>query len=339
MKNSSVRVGVIGLGYMGRNHVRVYSELPRVTLAGVADRDTIICDQIARRYGVKGYKDYKEMLNAERPDAVSIAVPTHAHFEVASTAIRAGASVLVEKPITATVEEGQQLIRLAAAANVILGVGHVERFNPVIAAIKQALTNDAIGRTLQIVIRRIGPRPTRVRDSGVFLDLATHDVDILSCLTESEVVSISAESIALDGSSHEDLGAAMVRFSNGVIGVIIVNWVSPTKIREVMVTGERGMLVADTLTQDLYQYDNDYSTTEWLAIENIRGMAEGRMVRHRLQKAEPLRAELDAFVESVTGRVRFPVTGEDGLRAVKVATQMRDYAIRARASSAVQSGG
>lgn len=326
----NLRVGVIGLGSMGRNHARVYSDMPNVDLVGLADVDSESGLAIQNKYGGRWYADYRKMLVTQSPDVVSIAVPTSLHHEVGTAAMSMGINALIEKPLALTVAEGKSLVETAKKKGVHLGVGHVERFNPVIIAIRQSIANGDIGVPLQVTIRRFGPRPARMRDVGVFLDLATHDIDIMCHLTQSDVVEMTAESITLNESSHEDIATGTLRLSNGTIGVFLANWVSPTKIRDVMVNGETGMLVADTLTQDLYQYDNDYTSTDWLALQNLRGMAEGRMIRHRLQKAEPLLLELEAFCSAVRSGNPFEVSGEDGLRAVDVAIRMRDIAISRR---------
>ena len=320
---TNLRAAVIGLGSMGINHARVYAEIKGVELVAVTDTDAERARSAGKRYGVPSYVDYREMLSESTPTIVSVAVPTRQHCDVVTGALTAGCHVLVEKPIAATVEEAQAMIDLAAKAERVLGVGHIERFNPVIMALRRAIEAGEIGDVLQIVIRRIGPKPNRPMDVGVFLDLATHDVDILCYVTGSSVTHLTSESIRTGLTSHEDLGVGVLRLANGSLGILIENWLSPTKIRDVTVTGTGGMLVADTLTQDLYQYDDDYESTQWIAIQNLRGMAEGRMIRHRLQKGEPLRVELEAFARSVIEGVPFPVTGNDGLRALELALRLR----------------
>lgn len=315
---------------MGTNHARVYSEMPTADLIAVADASKKISDDIAAKHACSSYNNIVELLRGEQPDVVSISVPTPEHFNVASQAIEAGVNVLVEKPIASTVDQARALVDSARSNGVTLGVGHVERFNPVILGLKDVLLSGEIGRTLQVSIRRIGPRPDRDRGAGVFLDLATHDVDIVRYLTGSEVNTVASLSANIDVSRYEDLGAALLGMSDGSMAIIIENWVSPTKIREITVTGDRGMLVADTITQDLYQFDNDYTTIDWAPIQNFRGMSEGRMIRHRLTKGEPLRLQLEAFVDSVVTGSAFEVGGEDGLIALEIAIKLRDGAMNGR---------
>ena len=322
--NLTIRAAVIGLGWMGVNHARIYSEIPNADLVAVADVSRNAANDIATKYDCRPYESIDDMLQNERLDVASISVPTPQHFDVASQFIEAGVNVLVEKPIALETTEAQAMIDAAKSKGVTLGVGHIERFNPVIVGLKTVLESGEIGTILQVSIRRIGPHPDRDRGTGVFLDLATHDVDIIRYLTDSEVSSVASLSKSIGVSKYEDLGMGLLGMSDGSLATITENWVSPTKIREITVTGDRGMLVADTITQDLFQFDNDYTISDWASIQNFRGMSEGRMIRHRLTKGEPLRLEIEAFVDAVSNGTTFGVEGEDGLKALEIALQLRD---------------
>jgi len=324
---SRPRVAVIGVGSMGRNHARVYSEMDSVILAAVADSDEGVLRTVAARCHARPYTDYREMLARESLDIVSVAVPTRLHRQVTEDVISCGVNLLIEKPLASSIAEGEQIVHLANQKGVRLGVGHVERFNPVVAALKRRLEDAELGRVFQITIRRIGPFPERVKDVGVFLDLATHDIDVMYYLTGAEVQRVSAESAQVLHVQHEDLAVALLRFTNGVIGVLVENWLSPVKVRDVIVNGERGMFLADFITQDLYFYENNYTASGWESLQVFRGMAEGNMIRYRLTRAEPLRLELEAFVQAVVNREPFPVSGEDGLRAIRLAQRLADCAI------------
>lgn len=175
-----IKAAVIGVGNMGRNHVRVYAEMEDVELVAVADTDEIAAQRAVHSYRVeKVYADYRDMLDQEQPDIVSIAVPTQLHSEVACEAISRGIHVLIEKPIALTQTEGQQIIDMAATHGIKLMVGHIERFNPAIAEIKRRLDRQELGRVFQVHARRLSPFPGRIQDVGVVLDLATHDIDVL----------------------------------------------------------------------------------------------------------------------------------------------------------------
>lgn len=316
---TGLKAAVVGAGAMGRHHARVYHELDDVTLVGVADPDEAGTDFVARRYGTPTFAEHRAMLEAVRPDVVSVVVPTRLHLAVASDALDAGAAVLVEKPIAATVEEARALIARAAAAGRTLMIGHVERFNPAILALKERLDAGALGRIFVLRARRTGPFPARVRDVGVVVDLATHDLDIMRWLVGSEVRRVQAETARRIHTEHEDLVVGTLRFETGEIGLLDINWLTPTKVRELSVTGERGMFVADYLRQELTFFENVAADRHWERYGELQGVGEGAMTRLAIERREPLAAELAAFVEAVRDGRPPPVSGEDGLAALSLA--------------------
>lgn len=314
------RVAVIGVGSMGRNHARVYSELGEAQLLAVSDSSEETAARAGGQFGVKAYTSYLEMLEKERPEAVSIAVPTALHKEVAMAALQAGAHLLIEKPIAATLEEGQAIIEEARRLDRRLMVGHIVRFNPAIQALKKKLQDGELGRIFQIFCRRAGPFPARIRDVGVVVDLAPHDVDIMRFLTGMDPKRLYAETEQRIHTDHEDLIFALLRFPEGVTGALEINWLTPTKVREVLVLGERGLFRVDDLVQDLYFFENAHANDElWLPLRTIKGVSEGSSIRYALQRYEPLKAELQAFLKAVGGEMPVPVSGEDGLAALRLA--------------------
>lgn len=316
----SLKVAVIGVGAMGRNHARVYADLPDVELVGVADQDLTIAEDAARRYSTNAFTDYGQLLDETKPEAVSIAVPTVDHLEVAQQIIGRGIHLLIEKPIAFSVEEGIKIISAAAEANVQLMVGHIERFNPAVMALKERLNNGELGRVFQIDARRQGPFPARVRDVGVVIDLAVHDVDVMRYITNAEVIRVFAETERRIHSTHEDLLSGLLRLSDGTVGTLTINWLTPTKIRELYVTGERGMFRVDYLTQDLYFFENAVAQgSSWETMKMLRGVSEGCMIRHVVTKKEPLRAEIESFLAAIRGEAPVSVTGQDGLSALSIA--------------------
>jgi predicted dehydrogenase len=230
----------------------------------------------------------------------------------------------VEKPITASIEEGRRLIGRARACGVKLSVGHVERFNPVVVALKQHLDEGRLGELFQISVRRISGFPPRAEDVGVALDLATHDLDVMRYLVGAEVTRVAAETTQALGRPCEDMLCGLLRFANGVVALLNVNWLSPVKIRELMVHGERGMFVVNYLTQDLHYYENSAQDSNWESIQVFRGVGEGRMIRFPIRRREPLRIELEAFVHSLRYDESFPVSGEDGLQALVLAHHLAE---------------
>lgn len=325
-KTAILRAGVIGAGIMGRNHIRIYSEMDNVKLVAIADPDSNCLNRCTSLYSVNGYADYREMIEKEELDFISLAAPTNLHFPIAKEVIEHGIHILIEKPLASNIEEGRDLIDLANKMVVILGVGHVERYNPVINEMKNHLADGILGKVFQITIRRIGPFPERIKDVGVLLDLSTHDIDILYYLTDAGIINARTESARYLHEKNEDLAVSTLRFSNGIIGVLIENWLSPVKVREVTVNGERGMLIADLLTQDLYFYENNYSIGNWESLNIFRGMSEGNMTRFHLLRGEPLRLELAAFAEAIQKQQSFTASGEDGLKALAVAVQLSESA-------------
>ena len=314
-----MRVAVIGVGSMGRNHARVYSELMEAELIGVSDADAKQAESVAENYRTHFYRDYRELLENEKPDAVSIAVPTVLHEKIGIAALEAGAHVLMEKPIAATVQEGQRLIATAQRIGRQLMVGHIVRFNPAIQALKEKLAAGELGRIFQVFCRRAGPFPPRIRDVGVVVDLAPHDVDLMRFLVGADPIRLYAETERRIHTEHEDLLWGVLRFADGVAGSLEINWLTPTKVRETLVLGERGMFRVDDLTQDLYFFENAHAKdVQWATLQTLKGVSEGSMTRYAIPRFEPLKAELQAFLHAIQSGQPVPVSGEDGLVALKI---------------------
>jgi len=314
---------------MGFNHLRVYSELSDAQLVGISDVSAERLEALKSRFAVPTYTDYRELIEKEKPEAVSITVPTSEHEKVATFALKAGMHVLVEKPIAATVEEGQRLIALAKEMDRQLMVGHIIRFNPAMQALKARLDAGELGKIFQIFCRRAGPFPARIRDVGVVVDLAPHDVDIMRFLTGMDPIRIFAETEQRIHTDHEDMLFGLLRFPHGITAALEINWLTPTKIRETLVLGEKGLFRVDDLLQDLYFYENSQATGElWAGIKTIRGVSEGKMIRYDLKRQEPLKAELQAFLDAIQNGTQVPVTGEDGLEALRLALALVESGVK-----------
>ena len=314
------KVAVIGVGNMGKNHARVYWEIPSTELVGIADTNETTASSIATRYSTKAYNDYRKMLDEQKPDAVTICVPTSKHLEIALEVVQRGIHLLVEKPIAFNVEEGKKIIEAAKKENVKLMVGHIERFNPAVIALKQHLANQELGHVFQVNVNREGPLPSRINDVGVVIDLAVHDLDIIRYVTQAEITRIYAETECGIHSKFEDLMSGLVRLSDGTVGTLLINWITPTKIREFFVTGECGMFKVDYLTQDLYFYENALlNGSQWETLGLLRGVHEGSMTRYHVDKKEPLRSEQESFLAAIRDEAPLVVTGHDGLRALELA--------------------
>jgi UDP-N-acetylglucosamine 3-dehydrogenase len=315
--SDSLRVTVVGAGHVGRLHARVVGEYERTELAALVDPDPE-AERLAYAGRATWLRSVDELLAATPPDCAIVAVPTAEHREVATALIEAGIPVLVEKPIADSVEDALAVIEAARNRSVLLAVGHVERFNPAVRELRSKLDDGVLGRVFQIHTRRLSPFPIRVGDTGVAMDLATHDLDLM-CVLAGEPVRIAAETDRKAHRSHEDLLAAVIRFDSGIIGLLEVNWLTPDKVRQLTVTGERGMFVVDYLNQHLTLYENAQASESWETIAIFEGVTEGNVTRYAISRVEPLRAQLEAFVEAVTGASDQTVSGDEGLRAVRLA--------------------
>jgi predicted dehydrogenase len=317
MTASPLRVAVVGAGVMGSHHARVVADAPETELVAVVDPSEA-ADAVAHRERSRRLDTVEQLLAVARPEAAIVAVPTSRHAEVAGMLIEAGIPVLIEKPIAATPEEAEALAALAEANDVALAVGHVERFNPAVRALRERLDGQELGRVFQVHTRRLSPFPVRVGDTGVAFDLATHDLDVMSMLAGT-ALRVSAEVDRRAHRSHEDLLAATLRFDSGVIGLLEVNWLTPTKVRRLSVTGERGMLVVDYLNQHLTLFENAHESESWPTLDIFDGVTEGNVIRFAINRVEPLRAQLNAFVRLVRGEPSDAVGATEGTVALRLA--------------------
>lgn len=319
---SALRAGVVGLGMMGRNHVRVLQALDDVELVGVADSK-------GDRYGAASGLPLTagvEALLERGLDLCVVATPTEDHAEIGMLLAEAGVHTLIEKPLAEDVGAARRVAVAFQRAGLVGCVGHIERYNPSLQALRERLAADQVGSVFQIVTRRQGPFPNRVRDVGVVKDLATHDIDLTAWVAGHPFTAVSARTAHKTGRPHEDLVAATGMLADGTVTNHLVNWLTPMKERVTIVTGERGCFVADTLTADLTFYANADIPTEWEAISRFRGVSEGDMVRYAIPKPEPLAVELAAFRDAVRGKSDDVVTMEEGSAAVAVAEAILESA-------------
>jgi len=299
-----LRVGVIGVGVMGSNHARVFADMPGVKLVGVVDSDSNQRDFVAKALGCAGYDNLDALLDGG-VDAVTIAAPTHLHHQMALACISRGVDVLVEKPIASSVEEGREIIAAARRAGVTLMVGHVERFNPAVEAIKNAIHGEDI---LSIAITRVGPFPPRMSNVGVVIDLAVHDIDLIRWFTDSEIIEVQPQ-LSSAVAEREDIALLQFRTASGVLAHINTNWLTPFKARNVTVATRGKYVMGDLLTRQVtecfgFQPDGSYS---------MRHLSVGH--------AEPLRAELMAFISAIASNELPAVTGEEGVASLEIAIQ------------------
>jgi len=300
-----LRAGVIGLGAMGKNHARVYSELPEVELIGVADSNGELISSVAQEYNIEGFIDYRKLLHCNL-DVVSTAVPTSLHRDIALAAADAGINILVEKPIADTLENASEIIDKCGQRGVKLMVGHVERFNPVFSVIKQRIANLNV---ISIDIVRLGPLPPRVKDVGVVIDLAVHDIDIFRYLTNSEFRRL--QSLISKGMTDDREDTALLSFEmeNGVLCHLTTNWLTPFKVREVSIAAKEKYIKGWLMEQKVCEYERYQANGSYIVKDIV------------VPYGEPLKLEIEAFLNAIKNNQPPAVTGEDGFKALEVAIQ------------------
>lgn len=297
-----IRVGVIGVGSMGKHHARVYSQIKGVELVGVADLNKEGRDAIAKQCHTTAFADYKELIKQDL-DALSITVPTLLHEKIAVEAAEDGKDILVEKPLADTVKNAKKIIEVCKKNEVKLMVGHIERFNPIVPAIKQSIKDEAIA---SIDITRVGPFPPRIKEVGVITDLAVHDIDLIRYLTGSEfktVYGLSSKNI----SKCEDTAILSFEMENGALAHITTNWLTPFKIREINISTKNKFVEGLFIEQKVKEYSN-YTEDNTYLVKELP-----------VPYGEPLVLELTAFVESIKHNREPAITGQDGLKALEIA--------------------
>jgi UDP-N-acetylglucosamine 3-dehydrogenase len=309
----NLRAGLIGIGSIGRHHARVLASLPGVDFVGVSD-PAGETHKVAQ--GRPVFNSISELI-AVGIDYAIVAVPTIYHLEVGVELATAGIHAMVEKPISYDTATSKALAKAFDNAGLVGAVGHVERYNPALQEARRRL--EQLGSLYQVVTRRQGSFPTRISDVGVILDLATHDIDLTSWLTNQQFKSVSAHTAYRTGHKHEDLVAIIGTLRDGTITNHLVNWLSPLKERVTIVTGENGAFVADTLTADLTFYANGTVISEWDGVTQFRGVSEGDVIRYAISKHEPLRLEHENFRDAVLGKSADIVTMEQGLATIVIA--------------------
>lgn len=331
MTTPELRVGLIGAGKMGAFHMESWERIDCARLVAVADPDERAARRHIARRPIEWFADHRLLLERAHIDAVCICAPSESHAALALDAIAAGLHVLVEKPIATALEDGLRMASAARLAGVKLMVGHVERFNPAVGKLAELIAAGRIGRVFRAHATRVGPLPARIRDTGVAIDLATHDLDIMQFVLGLDITSIYAQGSRCLHPTQEDMIACLLRFGEaGPWGLLDVNWLTPEKRRELTLIGEGGMLCASYLTQDVWFTESTGVPTGWGELARIRGDAEGAAVRFALRRIEPLQAELEAFARCILNDTPEPVSAQEGCRALAAALAVRDSAAHSR---------
>jgi len=306
---AKLRVGVAGVGYLGRIHARIYAAMPDVELVGVADTNEKAAQEIAQLHGCHAYADARELLGSV--DAVSIVVPTVYHSQVAKPFLERGVHMLMEKPIAPTYEESAELVKLAERAGVIFQVGHLERFNAGVMALAARVQNPRF-----IEVHRIGPFVARATDVDVVTDLMIHDIDIVLSLVRSDIRNVAATGIHVL-TDHVDIANARIEFENGAVANVTASRVSNKKLRRIRVFGDHQYYGLDYAEQKL---DITHALPGEVGAEWPQIVTETVPITPR----PPLDAELDSFVRAVRTSTLPVVNGHVGLEALRVAQLVKE---------------
>ncbi|MCC6464145.1 MAG: Gfo/Idh/MocA family oxidoreductase [Planctomycetes bacterium] len=319
-----VKVAVVGVGHLGKNHARVLRELPQAELVAVVDNNEKTAQGIAERFHTEALTDYKALKG--RVDAATVVVPTRHHHSVASWLIENGIHVLVEKPMAFTVEECRSLIELARKHNRILQVGHIERFNPALTSIRNAIDTTAF-----IEADRLSPYPFRSTDVGVVMDVMIHDLDIILSIVQSEVEDIQAVATPVLSKKHEDIASARITFKNGAVANITASRISDKSVRKMRIFCADRYLNLDfaakqawiySKTPKLDQADFAVENVDISKIDDLMQFVFNDLIRVEqvvIGEEEPLKAEIKHFLRSVQTGERPQVGGEEGMAAIQLA--------------------
>jgi predicted dehydrogenase len=296
----ALRVGVVGVGHIGSNHARLYAELPSAEFAAVYDVDAGRANTIGKKYGAVSARSLEQF--CEMVDAASVATPTGTHYEIARPLLSRGKHLLIEKPITENTRDASELAELAARERLVLQVGHVERFNPVLSALEARLTHPRF-----IEAHRLSPYPERSTDIGVVLDLMIHDLEIILHLVRSPIQNIDAVGVPVL-SKGEDIANARLRFENGCVANITSSRISPERMRKIRVFQEDAYLSLD--------YQNQSG--------EIYRRADGRITRDKvaIEREEPLKRQLMSFVECASTGDAPRVSGFQATAALELAVEI-----------------
>lgn len=318
MPDKKIKCAVIGIGNMGKNHVRTYSQIADADLIAVADNNKELAKKTAEDYNTRYYVDYKEMIEAEKPDIVSICVPTNFHHEVAIYCMNNNVNILLEKPIAPTIKEAEEILELAQRKNLKLLVGHIERFNPAVRKIKEMITKGELGHITAIIARRVGGFPPQIKDANIAVDLAIHDIDIVNYLLDELPFEIAINKQKNHIEQREDSVEFFLKYKK-TSAYIQANWITPVKIRKLTITGTEGYLEMDYINQQIEFYKSNYEKfkeTYSNFSDYILRFSEPDKFIISVAKKEPLAEELGYLIDCVkTGAA---VDSRFSLEALKI---------------------
>jgi len=298
------RIGVIGIGNMGSHHLRVYSEISDIDLVAVSDINKDLFEKAEEIYDINFYESYLDMIENERLDIVSICVPTVYHYQVAKDCIERGINVLLEKPITDSINTAEELLELADGKNLKLLVGHIERFNPAVKKLKEIIDNGKIGNIISVIARRVGIFPPQIKDANVAVDLAIHDIDIINYLLDSLPTEVNINSQKSLIKERADSVEFFLKYKN-VSAYIQANWITPVKIRKLSITGDKGYVEMDYVNQKIELYESNYEKIETKSFKDyVLKFSQPDKTVISVAKKEPLKEEILYFIDCVEENIK-----------------------------------
>ncbi|MCK4781679.1 Gfo/Idh/MocA family oxidoreductase [Candidatus Parcubacteria bacterium] len=316
---SKLNVAVIGVGNMGKNHVRAYSEISKVRLVAISDLNEMLGNTLSNEFNVKYYKNYKKMLDVKNPDIVSVCVPTSLHYGIAKECVKMGVNVLLEKPIAMDISDAEKLLKLVEENNIKFLVGHIERYNPVVKKTKEIIERGDLGKITAIIARRVGGFPPQIKDANIAVDLAIHDIDIINYLLDD----LPVESLVNKQKNHikkrEDSVEFFLKYKQSS-AYIQANWITPVKIRKLNITGSEGYLEMDYINQQIEFYKSNYDKFKETSMDfsdYILRFSAPDKINISVAKKEPLKEEILYFINCVENNIK--IDSRFALEALRIA--------------------
>ena len=319
---SKLKAAVIGVGSMGKNHLRTYSEISTIQLAAISDLNETLGNTLSNEFDVKYYKDYKEMIDIEKPNIVSICVPTSFHYQIAKYCIEKKINILLEKPITMNISEAEELLKLAKENNIKFLVGHIERYNPAVRKVKEMINKNDLGKIITIIARRVGGFPPQIKDANISVDLAIHDIDIVNYLLNDLPMEIFVNKQKNHIEKREDSVEFFLKYKN-VSAYIQANWITPVKIRKLNITGFEGYLEMDYINQQIEFYKSNYDKFKETSkdfSDYVLRFSEPDKINISVAKKEPLKEEILYFINCVENNIE--INSQFAIDALKIALKI-----------------
>ena len=315
-----IKAAVIGIGNMGKNHVRIYHELEETELVAISDLNEDLLIKSKKKYGCNTYTDYKKMLNEEEIDIISIVTPTKTHKDVTLEVIEKNINFLLEKPISNNLEDGQLIIEEANKKDVKFLIGHIERYNPAIQKIKEMIDDKVLGEITTISAKRVGLFPPQIKDSNIIIDVSIHDIEIINYLLNDKPDEVFVNGGKALNQEREDFVEILMCYGP-ITGTIQSNWITPIKIRKLNITGTKGYAEIDYITQELILYENDYQKKDDNFVEFVN-TGQPKKIEIMIKSEEPLKLEIKNLIDSIKEDKTPLITGQQALDALEISLEI-----------------